>query len=184
LVFADLEVPSERGRQSAKRVRRSELSATVASVVNTIAVWDTYWSSLYQWSIAAAPGWTSTQYSDTGLVLKPGDDGTYVTVDIVEVDDSLPTEELCKDAVADQLTTENGWGRWDILSSHDDDYDGHNGFRINVRYHPQGYLPAVICIIQVGRSGSLEYIVTARSEERLISEHASAIDHMLESFRF
>lgn len=183
LVFVALEVPRNPGRQTAKRVRRSELSETVASVVKTITIWDTYWSDLYYWSIAAAPGWNSTQHSDAGLVLNPGDDGTYVTVDIVDVDDYVSTEELCKDAVADQLTTEDAWEGWDILSSHEDDYEGHNWYRINFRYQPQGYQPAAICIIQVGRSGSLEYIVTARTDEYRISEHASAIDHMLESFR-
>lgn len=184
LLFADLEVPYDRGRQTWKRVRRSKLSKTIASVVNTISIWDTYWSDLYYWSIAAAPGWSSTQYSDVGLVLKPGDNGTYVTVDIVDVDDYVPAEELCKDAVADQLTKENAWQGWDVLSSHENDYEGHNWYRINFRYQPHGYLPAVICIIQVGRSGSLEYIVTARTDESQISEHAVAIDHMLESFRF
>lgn len=185
LVFADLEVPYERDRQTWKQVPRSKLSKTVASVVNTISIWDTYWSDLYYWSIAAAPGWNSTQYSDTGIVLGPGDDdGTYVTVDIVDLDDYVPTEELCRQSVADQIEREDAWDRYDILSSHEDDYDGHNWHRINFRYQPHGYQPAVICITQVGRSGSLEYIATARSHESRISEHAVAIDHMLESFRF
>jgi hypothetical protein len=184
LVFAYLEVPHEHGIQTWNRVARQELSKTLASVTKTISIWDTYWSDLYHWSIAAAPGWTSTQYSDAGFVLKPGDDATYVAVDIIDVEDYLSTEELCKDAVADQLTKEEAWHQWDLLSSHEDDYEGHNWFRINFRYQPHGYQPAVICIIQVGRSGSLEYVVTARTDETRISDHAVAIDHMLDSFRF
>ncbi|MYD74693.1 MAG: hypothetical protein F4Y11_10980 [Chloroflexi bacterium] len=160
------------------------MSETIASAVKAISVWDTYWSDLYHWSIAAAPGWKATQNSESSLVLNPGDDTTYVTVDIIDVDDYVPTEELCKDAVANQLTKEDAWQGWDILSSHEDDYEGHNWYRINFRFRPQGYHPAVVCIVQVGRSGSLEYIVTARVDERGVSEHAAAIDHMLESFRF
>ncbi|MCY4618470.1 MAG: trypsin-like peptidase domain-containing protein [Chloroflexi bacterium] len=188
LISADLNVAHDyvgAGRTRSKRGEGArELSRTIASFLDTVSIWDTYWSDHYYWSISAAPGWHSTHCDDLGLILNSTEQDAYLTVDIVDVADHVTAEELCKDAVAEHLTKEDAWQQWDVLSSHEDDYEGHNWYRINFRYKPHGYQPAVICIIQVGRSGSLEYVVTARTNEHRISEHAVAIDHMLESFRF
>ncbi|MDE2744794.1 MAG: trypsin-like peptidase domain-containing protein [Chloroflexota bacterium] len=188
LITAELHVLLERDHMTRKRSRDSRetrrLSRRLDTLLKSVSLWDTYWSDLYHWCISAAPGWHSTHYDDMGLILEALDQGAYLTVDIVDVDDSVSAEELCRQSVADQIDREDAWDRYDILSSHEDDFEGHNWYRINFRYQPLGYQPAVICITQVGRSGSLEYVVTARTSELQISDHAVAIDHMLDSFRF
>ena len=105
-------------------------------------------------------------------------------VDTLDIDDNKSTRELCRDVAANKLDRDNGWEDHRILSSHEDDIDGHDWYRINVRYQPAGKRHSTIYIAQAGRSEGLEYIVSAETDERRIAEYAADIDHMLASFRF
>ena len=86
--------------------------------------------------------------------------------------------------MARDIERADAWGRYDILSCHEDDYGGHNWFRINFQLHPTRDRSAEFRVKQVGRSGSMEYIASARVDKEWLSEYASEVDHMLDSFRF
>ena len=105
-------------------------------------------------------------------------------MNILDLNDDVPVEELCRQVVAADLDREDAWEGYEIISSHEDDYGDHDWYRINYRYQGKEDNNVSFCIKQVGRSEGLEYIMTAHVEESFISYYASDINHMLDSFRF
>ena len=150
-----------------------------------IAVWDTYWSDIYEWNIAAAPGWMPTEYNEDELTLWAPDDGpAYLSLLIFDLPDDLPVDELCEQVVSENLDSADAWNRYEIVSAHEDDYGDHDWYRINYRYQGRDDQEPSLRIVQVGRSESIEYVLIADMSEMDVGLYATEIDYMIASFRF
>ena len=156
----------------------------VEAFLSTFQKWDTYWSGRYQWSLSAAPDWHPEEYSDRRLTLLPSQRDAFLIVRILDLDDEVPVEELCKQVVMDHLGREDAWNSYQIISAHEDDYGEHDWYRINYRYLGKDDISSQFCIRQVGRSDILEYIATAIVDETILGYYAADLDNMLDSFRF
>ena len=153
--------------------------------LNSIELWTPYWSDVYQWRVAAAPGWLPSEYEDDDLTLWAPDNGpAYVHISIVDLAEDSPVEELCRQEVWEHLSRSNSWASYELLSAHEDDFGDHDWFRVNYRYQGQDDKESCFRIVQTGRVGSQEYTITADTFETYLPDCADHIDQMLGSFRF
>ncbi len=96
----------------------------------------------------------------------------------------MSVEDLCRREVAEHLDRTDAWDRYEIISAHEDDYGDHDWYRINCWYQGKEHsLPSVL-IEQVGRSGSLEYNISAYMFEEDNGRYAADINNMIASFSF
>lgn len=164
------------------------LEKFVQLLLDGFVKWDTYGSGQLGWSISAAPGWSLQKpedYSDNRLTLwGPNGIPAYLSVDICDLDDYVAVDELCRGELAGFLSVQKAWDRFEIISAHKDDLGKHEWYRINCRYQGTDDLRPSLVILQVGRSGLLEYVIVATAFERDVPDCIAAIDGMLASFQF
>ncbi len=182
LLEANLEVQEGTSEDEGKS------DATLPLLLSRFTPWITHWSDRYQWSISAAPGWAqkeSVTFSDDDFTLWAPDDGlAYISVDVWDLDDDKSVEDLCLDEVVKCLASGDAWDNYEIVSSHESDLDNHDWYRMNFRYQGKDDTQPSFRIVQVGRSGRLEYVITADTYERYLADYAADLDHMMDSFRF
>ena len=165
---------------------RLGLETVIRSFIGRMHIWDTYWSNEYRWSISAAPHWEPLSYDNTGVVLRSPDQRASLSVNIINIDDDIAVGELCRNEVSAHLTKEDAWDNYEVISAHEDDLGHHEWYRMNVAYRVKLLYHEEIgfSVIQVGRSGWLEYVVHAQLYQEELDVHAADIDNMLDSFRF
>lgn len=150
--------------------------------------WDTYGSRKYGWSISVAPGWHVREpedYDDTSITLwAPNDRGAYLSVYICDLDDYESVEELCRQQLAAFLSRAEALESFELISAHEDDLGEHTWYRFNLRYQGAQDTESSFRMVQVGRVGLLEYVISADSFETDLPYCMSDIHEMVASFQF
>ena len=162
----------------------SDLQRELVSYTDTLSLWPMYGSNSTNWSIAVAPGWQADEVTDRKATFVSPRHDAFVMTSVVDLNDATPVDELCRLAVKSMLDRKEGaWDTYQILSSHEDDSDDHDWYRINYRFREKGKASDEVWFTQVARSGSTEYIIHAFVKEESVETYAAEIDAMLASFR-
>lgn len=150
--------------------------------------WDTYGSSEYGWRISAAPGWHVKEpeyYDDVSIILSaPNGIGAYLSVAICDLDDYESVEELCRQRVVSFLSQSEAEERFEVISAHEDDLGEHSWYRFNLRYQGAQDTEPSFRMVQVGRVGLLEYVLSADAFEADLPYCMADIRDMVASFQF
>ena len=164
------------------------LDTVLPLLLSRFIPWDVYWSDRYAWRISAAPGWkpdANVPPDDVSLTLwAPGDGMAFVGLTVCNLDDDKSVADLCLEEVSDWLTRLDAWGDYEVLSTHEDDLDGHEWYRMTLRFCGTNDPAANFGIVQVGRSGSLEYVISAGTVIDYVADYAADMEHMMDSFQF
>ena len=165
-----------------------ELDTVLPLLLSRFIPWDVYWSDRYAWRISAAPGWKPDEDElpdDVSLMLKAADDGlARISLVICDLDDDKSVTDLCQEEVADVLTWFDAWDDYDILSSYGSPTGVNEWHRMTLRYCGKDAPIAVFRIVQVGRSGGLEYVIRSFTLIDYVADYAADMEHMMDSFRF
>ena len=163
------------------------LDAVLSLLLSRFIPWDVYWSDRYAWRISAAPGWElNDQYpaDDMFLMLDAHDGMAFITLTVCDLDDTKSVADLCREEAADRLTQDDAWDEYEIVSSSKSPSSAQEWYRIALRYlGKDGPMPS-FGVIQVGRSGDLEYVIGASTFVDYVADYGADMDHMMDSFRF
>ena len=163
------------------------LDTALPLLLSRFIPWDVYWSDRYAWRISAAPGWElNDQYpaDDVFLMLDAPDGMAFITLTVCDLDDTKSVSDLCREEAADWLTRNDAWAEYEIISSHESPSDVHEWHRMTMRYLVKGDPMPSFGTVQVGRSGGLEYVISAVTHIDYVADYTAGMEHMMDSFRF
>ena len=163
------------------------LDTVLPLLLSRFIPWDVYWSDQYAWRISAAPGWILNKNypaDDVFLMLDAPDGLAFITLTVCDLDDDKSVADLCWEEAADWLTRNDAWDEYEIISSHESPSDVHEWYRITLRYLVKDDPMPSFGIVQVGRSGGLEYVIRASTLIDYVADYAADMEHMMDSFRF
>ena len=162
------------------------LETVLPLLLSRFIPWGVYWSDQYDWKISVAPGWKLNEtYPSSGefLMLDAPDGMAFITVTVYDLDDDKSVADLCREQVADLLTDYDAWDEYEIISSHESPLDSHDWYRIALRYIVKDDPMTSFKIVQVGRSGGLEYVIGAVTYIDYVADYTADIEHMIDSFQ-
>ena len=163
------------------------LDTVLPLLLSGFAPWDVYWSDRYAWRISAAPGWKPNHNypsSDVFLMLDAPDGLAFITLTVCDLDRDKSVADLCREEAADCLTRNDAWDEYEIISSYESPSNAHEWYRIILRYWVKDDPMLSFGIVQVGRSGGLEYVMSAATFVDYVAHYAAEIEHMMDNFQF
>ena len=163
------------------------LDTVLPLLLSRFAPWDVYWSDRYHWRIPAAPGWRPNDNyptDDAFLMLDAPGGLAFITLTVGFFDRHKSVGDLCREEVAEWLTANDAWDEYEIISSHEGPADTHEWCRTVLRYLVKGDSMASFGIVQMGRSGALEYVIKAVTSIDYVAEYEADMVHMMDRFWF
>ena len=163
------------------------LETVLPLLLSRWAPWEVYWSDRYDWRISAAPGWKPNDNypaDDAFLMLDAPDGLAFITLTVGFFDRHKSVADLCREEAAGRLTRNDAWDDYEIISSRESPSDAHEWYRITLRYLAKDDPMFSFGIIQVGRSGGLEYLIGASTFIEYVDDYATDMEQMMDSFRF
>lgn len=163
------------------------LDTVLPFLLSRFIPWDVYWSDRYAWRISAALGWKPNDNypsDDVFLMLDAPDGLAFITLTVCDLDDDKSVAGLCREQVSDWLTGNDACDECELLRSDESPSGVHEWYRITLRYLVKDDPMPSFGIVQVGRSGGLEYVAKAVTHIDWIADHAADMEHMMDSLRF
>ena len=163
------------------------LDTVLPLLLSRFVPWDVYWSDRYTWRISAAPGWRPNDNypaDDAFLMLDAPDGLAFITLTVGVFDRHKSVDDLCWEEVADRLTRNDAWDDYEIISSGESPSNADEWYRTTLRYLVKDDPKPSFGIIQVGRSGGLEYAIGASTFIDYVADYATEMEQMMDSFRF